>query len=95
VPERAAAYWDNGQPLICAREHPNAFALCGAEPFSTIWTNDRRSYVTCPGCSAEIERRLAAQGQRAKAQSSSCGSPMTRPFPVQTTVACVPLAKAQ
>jgi hypothetical protein len=55
VVERDPGYWSNAHPPICEREHPYAAALCGAEPFSTMWTNDRRSYVTCRACLKEIE----------------------------------------
>ena len=65
VSERDAAYWDNSTPKICAREHPNASAICGALPYSSMWTSVRRSYVTCAACLKEIERRLAVRSSSA------------------------------
>ena len=43
---------------ICARRSPRETALCGAPAYSTLFTNERR-YVSCPGCLAEIGRRVA------------------------------------
>jgi hypothetical protein len=44
------------RPLIHARRSAGALALCGAAAFNP-WSNSRIA-VTCPGCVAEIERRL-------------------------------------
>jgi len=50
-------------PPICARRSPGEAALFGAPAFTTLFTTVRR-YVDCPGCLAEIERRLAAPTRR-------------------------------
>ena len=66
--------------VIHARAHPLAVALCGAEP-GTPWT-DRRGYVACPPCEAEIERRLRARGalpRRADKEPESCTRLPKRP----------------
>ena len=48
---------------ICARRSAPEIALCGALAHSTLFTNERR-YVSCPGCIAEIARRLADPTRR-------------------------------
>jgi hypothetical protein len=52
---------DHGGPRICARLRADAVAVCGKRPPSP-WT-DRRSFVTCGACIAEIDRRLAARAK--------------------------------
>jgi trehalose-6-phosphate synthase len=47
------------RPLIHARRSAAALALCGAAPFNP-WSNSRVA-VSCPGCVAEIERRVATR----------------------------------
>ena len=48
-------------PTIHARRGRHDRALCGAPPGSPFTTE--RSSVTCLGCLAEIERRLAARAR--------------------------------
>jgi hypothetical protein len=58
--EREAGYWSGPEVVLCARRLPHLPALCKAPAFTTKFTNVRR-FVSCPGCIAEIERRLAAR----------------------------------
>lgn len=53
----------SGTRPICARRSLPETALCGAPGFTTLFTNERR-YVSCPGCIAEIDRRLADPTRR-------------------------------
>lgn len=48
---------DGTGPAIHARQRADLPAICGAPPGSP-WTN-RRAFVTCPACLAEIARRDA------------------------------------
>ncbi len=51
-------------PEIHARKSATVPALCAAPPGKPFTTT--RAYVTCPGCRAEIERRLADGMRRPK-----------------------------
>lgn len=56
------ATYEHGARPIHARRVWTSPALCG-DVGPSQWT-DTRSYVTCGGCEAEIDRRLAARQSR-------------------------------